>query len=418
MCWLCGAANPLLLNQEGAYTVSATAVKHGFYSSEEASIRTDVAWQVLLPPVFSPALKYHFSSVNVSLSTPQDATIYYTIDGSKPSVNSTIYTEPFALTNALTSISSMTVPTAAIGFRESAVLTQLYRILTPQLTTVQPSKGPHSGAAEVLLTLTNTPDQQDAAQFGVAFGSTNGSAHCLAGNQSDVTCASVLLVSSSGCNGYYCEQVTVLVRTPAAATGQVAVDVAMQSSSQVSSFSSSSAYEFEDSIPVVEQGFPEPSQGPLSGGYVLSLRVRYLLAAGKVPDMLEVRFGSLWVQTDAPAADLKDPYVVTFDVLVPTVAASLSAGVTAVPIRVVGATTVSASFNFTFMSDTAPRLDYIQPAEVSAIGGSIITLGLKYFDVPVGTAVEATYNGQSVNAIVVQNAAAMQVLEFEVRCIV
>ena len=406
------AANPILLDQEGSYTVSAVAVKHGAFNSTLATTVVDVVWELLEPPSFLPLLTHHFSPVNVTLSSNTEGVIiYYTTDGSQPSVNSTVYSQPFLLNGALNSVSSIASPGTATGFKASAVQTQLYQVLTPQIAGVDPFQGPKTGSAEVHVVLVNTPDRS-GGEYVVAFGSTSGATHCI-GNQTDATCGSILQVSHGICNGHYCEEVTLVVKTPAGSVGDAAVDVALvQSTGEAMSFTSS-VYNYEETTPLVEDGFPQPAHGSITGGYVLSLRTRYLLVGGSIPQHLEVQFGSVWVETDQPVVDENNPNVASFNVQVPTNAA-LTAGLATLPIRMFGLSTASVYFNFTFMLDTAPRLDYIQPAEVSAIGGSTIQLGMAYFDLPVGTAVSTEYNGQILSATVVQNdATAVQVLEFQ-----
>ena len=413
---VCCAANPILLDQEGSYTVRAVAVKHGAVTSPPASFVVDVEWDVLETPSFSPVLTYHFKPVNVTLFSGEgsDAIIYYTTDGSQPSVNSTMYLEPFLVTAAFTSISSICIPRAASGLKPSHVQTQLYEVLTPQIAAVQPSLGPKTGLSEVRVLLKNTPDRsRGQLQFAAAFGSTTGAAHCIA-NQTAATCGTILQVSYGICNGYYCEEVTLVVRTPARPLGSAAVDVTLvQATGEAMPLLSTSVYTYEDTTPMVENGYPQPAQGITTGGYVLRLRTRYLLVAASIPHTLEVLFGSSWIQTDHPVTDINDPNVASFSVMVPT-NAELTAGLATLPIRIFGASSPSVYFNFTYMPDNAPRLDYIQPAEVSAIGGVTIQLGMAYFGLPIGTAVATEYNGQTLSATVVQNdAAAVQVLEFQ-----
>ncbi|MEI9863867.1 MAG: chitobiase/beta-hexosaminidase C-terminal domain-containing protein [Limisphaerales bacterium] len=57
----------------------------------------------LAPPTITPNGGTFFTSVSVSLQSPDpDAAIYYTLDGSLPTTNSFLYTEPFTLTNSVT----------------------------------------------------------------------------------------------------------------------------------------------------------------------------------------------------------------------------------------------------------------------------------------------------------------------------
>jgi hypothetical protein len=88
------------------------------------------------PVVFSPAPGEYVNFVNVSLSTPSpDSTIYYTMDGSDPDVNSTEYTGPITVTSNTTikaiavsgDLDPSPIATAAymLEFNDAATLTEL-----------------------------------------------------------------------------------------------------------------------------------------------------------------------------------------------------------------------------------------------------------------------------------------------------
>ncbi len=59
-----------------------------------------VAQSYVLPPVFSEGGLYHKDAFTLELSSPTpDATIYYTTDGSKPTAESPVYTQPLQLSS-------------------------------------------------------------------------------------------------------------------------------------------------------------------------------------------------------------------------------------------------------------------------------------------------------------------------------
>lgn len=84
---------------------------------------------IVATPTFSPTSGGFVTSVNVTIldSTPS-AVIYYTLDGSTPTTNSTLFVSAFTLTNT-TTVKAFAV---AVGYTQSAVATKIY---SPTLST-------------------------------------------------------------------------------------------------------------------------------------------------------------------------------------------------------------------------------------------------------------------------------------------
>ena len=79
-------------------------------------------------PSFSPAGGTFFSAQNVTISTTtEDATIYYTTDGSTPTTSSTVYSAPIAVSTTTT----IKAIAAKAGYDNSGVATATYTITTP-----------------------------------------------------------------------------------------------------------------------------------------------------------------------------------------------------------------------------------------------------------------------------------------------
>jgi uncharacterized repeat protein (TIGR03806 family) len=79
----------------------------------------------LAPPTITPNGGNYVNSVNVSLqSTNNNATLYYTLDGTLPTTNSLLYTEPFNLTNGAT----VNANAFAINYNNSVATSALFFI--------------------------------------------------------------------------------------------------------------------------------------------------------------------------------------------------------------------------------------------------------------------------------------------------
>lgn len=84
-------------------TVKAIAVKAGMTDSGVATADYTLVPGQAAAPSISPSAGTYADSVLVSMSTvTEDAVIYYTLDGSTPSISSTVYSTPFTLTSSTT----------------------------------------------------------------------------------------------------------------------------------------------------------------------------------------------------------------------------------------------------------------------------------------------------------------------------
>ena len=89
---------------------------------------TNGAATTVAAPVFTPGAGTYFGSVNVSLaSSTSGASIYYTTDGSTPTISSTLYSAPFAIAQTST-VNAIAVKT---GLTNSSVATATYTISVP-----------------------------------------------------------------------------------------------------------------------------------------------------------------------------------------------------------------------------------------------------------------------------------------------
>jgi hypothetical protein len=84
--------------------------------------------------------------VTIADTTP-GATIYYTTDGTNPTINSVVYTNPISVTDTTGNGTTTVVRAIAVatGFANSAVAVASFTISTPPGTTVAPTLTPNSG---------------------------------------------------------------------------------------------------------------------------------------------------------------------------------------------------------------------------------------------------------------------------------
>ncbi len=146
---------PISLNAPTTINALATAV--GFANSAVTSGFFDVN-PIVQPVAFSPDPGVTYTDVTeITLGTTTlDATIYYTLDGSAPTVNSIEYTGPFTLSEA-TTVTALAVKT---GFINSLVTTAAYDIQTEIAEPVEltPFAGAGTYGESVTVTLaTATP---------------------------------------------------------------------------------------------------------------------------------------------------------------------------------------------------------------------------------------------------------------------
>lgn len=139
-------------------TVKAFATKDGLTDGEisAAAYVIDTSSDAVAPVSFDPASGSFAGTVTVSLATATaGATIYFTLDGSAPTVTSTKYTEPLVLTTSKT-IKALATKS---GLADSEVRSSSYTITLPAAAAVtfSPSEGTYTATQSVTLS-TATPD--------------------------------------------------------------------------------------------------------------------------------------------------------------------------------------------------------------------------------------------------------------------
>jgi hypothetical protein len=109
--------------------LNAIAYTNGFVNSSVSGASYTITG-VAGTPVFTPAPGTYANSQSVTMSSPTpDASIYYTTNGSDPSVNGTLYSGPILIISPATFEAIATAP----GASSSAIATGSYSIVSPQL---------------------------------------------------------------------------------------------------------------------------------------------------------------------------------------------------------------------------------------------------------------------------------------------
>jgi hypothetical protein len=147
-------------------TVKAMATGGGFSGSAVATSVITINLPIATVPVITPAAGTYTTpqSVTITDGTP-GAVIYYTLDGTTPTTNSTVYSAAIPLSSTTT----VNAIAAASGFANSGVTTSVITINLPVTATpvISPAGGPYLTAQTVTIT--------DATPGATIYYTTNGS---------------------------------------------------------------------------------------------------------------------------------------------------------------------------------------------------------------------------------------------------
>jgi len=114
---------PIALLEDTITTVKAIAVREG-YESSPVKTTTYTITHYLSTPTASPEAGSYSSAQSVSLSAEVGSTIYYTTNGSTPTIESSVYSSAITL-NATTTLKAISVKN---GYGTSSVLSSTYTI--------------------------------------------------------------------------------------------------------------------------------------------------------------------------------------------------------------------------------------------------------------------------------------------------
>ena len=142
--------------------VNASGTVVGFYlDSNEVAHGFEYTSTPTPTPTFNPPQGTYSSAQSVTISdTDSSAAIYYTTDGSTPTVNAAKYTAPISVSSTET-INAIALDTTVGGYIRSAVASANYTISGTTGVTATPTFSPESGtysSAQTVSILDTTPD--------------------------------------------------------------------------------------------------------------------------------------------------------------------------------------------------------------------------------------------------------------------
>jgi glucose/arabinose dehydrogenase len=121
----------------GTATIRAIGVANGFNDSAVATATYSPAQ--VAAPAFTPSSGPITNSTTISIScSTTGAVIYYTVDGTTPTITSLVYSNPFTINGGVT-VSAMGM---ADGYLKSLVTTVFYSLVQTETPTFNPSVGP------------------------------------------------------------------------------------------------------------------------------------------------------------------------------------------------------------------------------------------------------------------------------------
>ncbi len=147
--------------QGADFSVNASGTVVGFYlDNNEAAHGFEYASTPTPAPTFNPPQGTYSSAQSVTISdTDSSAAIYYTTDGSTPTLSSTKYTGPVSVSSSET-LTAIALDTTVGGYIESAVVSAAYTIGSTVGAAATPTFTPPAGTyatAQTVTILDNTP---------------------------------------------------------------------------------------------------------------------------------------------------------------------------------------------------------------------------------------------------------------------
>jgi Fn3 associated/Chitobiase/beta-hexosaminidase C-terminal domain len=187
----------------------AVGVIQGMPQSDIAYATYSINLPTAPPPLFSPPPSTYTSSQSIMLSNTAHLPMYYTLDGTNPTTNSTAYSAPISVTKNTT----IKAITAADGYLNSGVSTGNYYIQAPA-----PTFSPSSGSYSPPVAVTISDAASGAIIYYTADGSTptTNSPSCPNPCGLSVSTTTTLKAIASG-GGYVSSNVSVATYTIAAA---------------------------------------------------------------------------------------------------------------------------------------------------------------------------------------------------------
>jgi hypothetical protein len=273
--------------------LQAIAVAPGQAPSAVASAGYTIDLNAVPTPTFSPAGSTVTSGQQVTITdTLSGANIYYTLDGTVPTVNSKLYTGPVAITKSLT-LSAIAVAT---GFSNSGVASAAYVVSsTPSTPVISPAGGTFAAAQTVTITDAtqgatiyytldgSTPTASSTAYSGALTVSTNQTVSAIAispgGNSAVATAAFTISIPAAaaptfnpGAGTFTSTQQVILSDATAGATIYYTVDGSMPTTSSTA-YSSPIAVSASETIKAIATAPGFSASAISSAAYTINVTV-------------------------------------------------------------------------------------------------------------------------------------------------
>lgn len=135
--------DPIKLQVAGEYTITINANNYTFNIARK--------FETLAAPEFTPEAGTYEAPQSVTIAAQQGATIYYTTDGTDPTTESAVYSDPIAVNDGTTTFKAIAVME---GWNNSEVAEATYIINLPVLDApvIVPEEGQKNNAVEVTIT--------------------------------------------------------------------------------------------------------------------------------------------------------------------------------------------------------------------------------------------------------------------------
>jgi hypothetical protein len=173
--------------------LNAIATASGYLTSAVGSATYTAAAPTPAPtPTFSPGSETVTGATNITLSdSASSPTIYYTVDGSTPTVGSTVYSTAIAVNPSAVSPVTVKAIATASGYGTSAVGSATYTLAT---ATGTPAISPVAGSYTTPLTVTLS----DADHSAAIYYTTDGTAPTQPATGTTLTYTSPVVISGAG----------------------------------------------------------------------------------------------------------------------------------------------------------------------------------------------------------------------------
>ena len=352
--------------------LQAIAVAPGKAASAVASAGYVISLKAAPTPTFNPTGGTYPGAQQVTISDSlSGANIYYTLDGSTPTANSTLYTGPVTISQS----STLNAVAIATGYANSGVATAAYIIqgasLVPTVSSLSPTSAPADGAAFTLTVNGTNFDSGSTVKWGsTALATTYVSATKL------TAAVPANLIATAG-------SVVITVTTSAGSSAYAAftVNPALPAITSLSP-SSAAAGGAGFTLTVTGTNFDSTAKINWNGSALTTAFVSATSLTARVPASLIANAGSATVTVTASVGTSNNlTFTITNTAAVPTVTAlNPATGAAGTSVAVTGTNfTGATAVNFgttpatSYTVNSATSITAVSPAGTGAVDVTVVT---------------------------------------------